>query len=161
MSGHPDSRSVPSDGLRPRDEGLPVAPARTRSRFALALTFALLLTLAVPSPASAHPEACTDKGETAESWWGDGFFAAAVEVTNIFSTLFPGSAVAPLQDEAECLTDDQVEALDDSQAADVPQAGASSRNVRLLSNLPKSGPFESLEERRVGKKCRARGGPYH
>ncbi len=144
MSGHPDSRFVPSDGSRPRDEGLPVAPARTRSRLALALTFALLLTLAVPTPAAAHPEACTDKGATSESWWGDGFFATAVEVTNIFSSLFPGSAVAPLQDEDECLTDDQVAALDDTQAAAVPESGASSRNVRLLANVPKSGPFESL-----------------
>jgi len=122
-----------------------MALSRPSTRLVIALTLTLLLVLLVPAPASAHPETCADgKGENAEAWWGSEVFATALQVANIFAELLPGSSAAPIGDEGECLSAAEVAAMDDSAAQLAPENVASSRNVSLLANLPKTGPFESV-----------------
>ncbi len=118
--------------------------SRPRFRLTLAAGLALLLVLAVPLPASAHPETCGgDKAEDSEAWWGSTLFADVLQVANIFAELIPSTAAAPLGEAGECLTPAEVAAMDDRGAQLAPEAGASSRNLSLLANLPKTGPFES------------------
>jgi hypothetical protein len=114
----------------------------SRRRLTLVLALALLVTFLVPAPASAHPEACSDSAQDAENWWGRSYFATVVESVNIFAELFPSTI--PTAEHAECLSQERIDALDDSAATLAAGGDYEADDMTLLANIPKVGPFETV-----------------
>lgn len=84
------------------------------------------------APAEAHPDACS-KDAAVQSGWA---FTGASAFTSLTSTPWAEHAR-----EEGCFTDEQIATFDDSGAGLGVGETGSSRNMTLLANLPKSGPF--------------------
>lgn len=117
-----------------------MAVAKSRSgRLVLALLM-LAAVLAIPAPAVAHPEVCGEKtGETS-----GGVVASMLAVLNIFSDFLPAEAEEQIDEKGAeiCFSEGEIAMMDDSGADLQPGETASSDNVSLLANLPKTGPFD-------------------
>ncbi len=118
-------------------------PQYRGARLAMAVAMAFSMMLAVPLPAAAHPEVCDGKESETASSAAFELASSVLNVVNLFAGVFPTQAPAQESSDEGCFTEAEVAAMDDSGATLAPGDTASSPNVTLLANLPKSGPFEA------------------
>jgi hypothetical protein len=113
-------------------------------RLSLALALAFSMLLAVPLPAAAHPEVCDGKelGSDASSQASQ-LASKVLSSINVFASFLPPPQQMLDESTEQCFTDEEIAAMDDSGADLEPGETDSSRNIRLIGNLRKTGPFDA------------------
>ncbi|MBA2730941.1 MAG: hypothetical protein H0U48_09360, partial [Euzebyaceae bacterium] len=111
-------------------------------RLALALALAFSMLLAVPLPAAAHPEVCDSKElESGSSSQISQLASKVFSSINVFASFLAPPPQLLHESAEQCFTDDEIAAMDDSGADLQPGETDSSRNIRLIGNLRKTGPL--------------------